>query len=52
MKNAIAQFIAVILRHEFKNQSWPELFGFLTTLCASEAVSDREVYFIVEYFLA
>lgn len=43
VKNAIAQFIGIIGKHEFPNKTWPEVLQFVQSLCSSENVLDREV---------
>lgn len=43
VKNAIAQFIGIIGKHEFPNKSWPEVLQFVQTLCSSENVLDKEL---------
>ncbi|KAJ4431592.1 hypothetical protein ANN_20191, partial [Periplaneta americana] len=43
VKNSIAQFIGTIVRHEFPNQSWPEVLQFIQQLTSSDNISDKEV---------
>lgn len=43
VKNAIAQFIGILGKHEFPDNSWPEVLQFVHTLCNSASVFDREV---------
>lgn len=43
VKNAIAQFIGVIGKHEFPDNSWPEVLQFIHTLCGSDNTVDKEV---------
>lgn len=50
VKNAIAQFIATIGKHEFPNNTWPEVLQFIHTLCSSESVTDKEVLFFFTQF--
>lgn len=44
VKNAIAQFIGIIGKHEFPNKTWPEVLQFVQSLCGSENMLDREVH--------
>lgn len=46
VKNSIAQFIGTIGKHEFPNNTWPEVLQFVYTLCNSETIPDREVKLI------
>lgn len=43
VKNAIAQFIGVIGKYEFPDNSWPEVLQFIHTLCNSDNTVDKEV---------
>lgn len=43
VKNSIAQFIGTIVRHEFPNQSWPEVLQFLQQLTSSDNLSEKEL---------
>lgn len=43
VKNAIAQFIGIIGKHEFPENSWPEVLQFIHTLCSSESLVDKEM---------
>ncbi|XP_066250026.1 importin-4-like [Euwallacea similis] len=43
VKNAIAQFIGVIGKHEFPDNSWPEVLQFIHTLCSSDNSVDKEM---------
>ncbi|XP_069698314.1 importin-4-like [Periplaneta americana] len=43
VKNSIAQFIGTIVRHEFPNQSWPEVLQFIQQLTSSDNISDKEL---------
>lgn len=45
VKNSIAQLIGIITRHEFPNQSWPELLQCLQMWTNSEDTNDKEVCF-------
>ena len=48
VKNAIAQFIGIIGKHEFPDNTWPEVLQFIHTLCSSDHIFDREVLFCFE----
>ncbi|XP_050295458.1 importin-4-like [Anthonomus grandis grandis] len=43
VKNAIAQFIGVIGKNEFPDNSWPEVLNFVHTLCSSDNDIDKEM---------
>ncbi|KAF7274386.1 importin-4-like [Rhynchophorus ferrugineus] len=43
VKNAIAQFIGVIGKHEFRDNTWPEVLQFVHTLCSSDTIVDKEM---------
>lgn len=43
VKNAIAQFIGILGKHEFPNNTWPEILQFVHTLCSSDNTTDKEV---------
>uniref|UniRef100_A0A6M2DTC3 Putative karyopherin importin beta 3 n=1 Tax=Xenopsylla cheopis TaxID=163159 RepID=A0A6M2DTC3_XENCH len=43
VKTAIAQFIGILVKHEFPTNTWPELLQFIQELCASEAENNREL---------
>lgn len=43
VKNAVVQFIATIGKHEFPNNTWPEVLQFIYTLCNSESLQDKEL---------
>ncbi|KAJ3660491.1 hypothetical protein Zmor_004938 [Zophobas morio] len=43
VKNAIAQFIGIIGKHEFPDNTWPEVLQFIHTLCSSDHIFDREL---------
>lgn len=43
VKNSIAQFIGVIGKHEFRENTWPEVLQFVHTLCSSDTLVDKEV---------
>ncbi|CAH1990534.1 unnamed protein product [Acanthoscelides obtectus] len=43
VKNAIAQFIGVIGKHEFPDNTWPEVLQFIHTLTVSESNFDKEL---------
>lgn len=45
VKNAIAQFIGILGKFEFPENTWPEVLQFIHTLCSSETVFDKEVRF-------
>lgn len=51
MKNSIAQFIGTIVRHEFPNQSWPEVLQFLQQLTSSDNLSEKEVINVLSWGL-
>ncbi|CAH1164397.1 unnamed protein product [Phyllotreta striolata] len=43
VKNSIAQFIGIIGKHEFPDNSWPEVLQFVHTLTNSETIFDKEL---------
>lgn len=43
VKNSIAQLIGIIGKHEFPDNTWPEVFQFIHTLCSSDVTLDKEV---------
>lgn len=43
VKNSIAQFIGIIGKHEFPDNSWPEVLQFIHTLTSSDVTFDKEV---------
>lgn len=43
VKNAIAQFIGILGKFEFPENTWPEVLQFIHTLCSSETVFDKEL---------
>ncbi|KAJ8924603.1 hypothetical protein NQ315_000753 [Exocentrus adspersus] len=43
VKNAIAQFIGIIGKHEFPDNSWPEILQFVHTLTSSDTIFDKEL---------
>ncbi|XP_049818951.1 importin-4-like isoform X2 [Aethina tumida] len=43
VKNSIAQFIGILGKHEFPDNSWPELLQFVHTLCSSDSPLDKEL---------
>ncbi|KAG7189765.1 hypothetical protein KM043_017429 [Ampulex compressa] len=43
VKNAIAQLIGVIIKHELPNNGWPEVLQFVQQLVTSENISDKEL---------
>ncbi|XP_075230407.1 importin-4-like [Lycorma delicatula] len=45
VKNSVAQLIGIITRHEFPNQSWPELLQCLQVWTNSENTNDKELGF-------
>lgn len=47
VKNAIAQFIGIVGKHEFPNNTWPEILEFVHNLCNSANTLDKEVSFIL-----
>lgn len=44
VENAIAQFIGILGKHEFPENTWPEVLQFVHTLCSSDVITDKEVY--------
>lgn len=50
VKNAVVQFIAIIGKHEFPNNTWPEVLQFIYTLCNSESLQDKEVCILFPFF--
>lgn len=47
VKNAIAQFIGIIGKHEFPSNNWPEILQFIHTLTSSDNLLDKEVIAII-----
>ena len=43
VKNAIAQLIGVIVKHELPNNGWPEVLQFVQQLVTSENLNDKEL---------
>ncbi|XP_022906239.1 importin-4-like [Onthophagus taurus] len=43
VKNSIAQFIGIVGKYEFPDNTWPEILQFIHQLCSSENVLDREM---------
>ncbi|XP_066592125.1 importin-4-like [Prorops nasuta] len=43
VKNAIAQLIGVIVKHELPNNGWPEILQFVHQLATSENLMDKEL---------
>ncbi|XP_056634376.1 importin-4-like [Diorhabda carinulata] len=43
VKNSIAQFIGIIGKHEFPDNTWPEVLQFIHTLTSSENNFDKEL---------
>jgi hypothetical protein len=43
VKNAIAQFLGILGKHEFPDNTWPEVLQFVHTLCSSDHIFDREL---------
>lgn len=43
VENAIAQFIGILGKHEFPDNTWPEVLQFVHTLCSSDVIMDKEV---------
>ncbi|KAF5282240.1 hypothetical protein FQA39_LY17660 [Lamprigera yunnana] len=43
VKNAIAQFIGILGKHEFPNNTWPEVLQFIHNLCGSNNALDKEL---------
>ncbi|XP_060535658.1 importin-4-like isoform X2 [Cylas formicarius] len=43
VKNSIAQFIGIIGKHEFPDNTWPEVLQFIHTLCSSDIILDKEM---------
>lgn len=43
VKNSIAQFIGILGKHEFPNNTWPEILEFVHSLCNSTNSVDKEV---------
>ncbi|ENN75169.1 hypothetical protein YQE_08282, partial [Dendroctonus ponderosae] len=43
VKNSIAQLIGIIGKHEFPDNTWPEVFQFIHTLCSSDVTVDKEM---------
>lgn len=49
VKNAIAQFIGIIGKHEFPDNTWPEILQFVHTLTSSDTIFDKEVNILKFY---
>nr|CAD7577331.1 unnamed protein product [Timema californicum] len=43
VKNAIAQFIGTIVKHEFPNKTWPEVLQFIQQMINSDNMTDKEL---------
>ncbi|XP_018577628.1 importin-4 [Anoplophora glabripennis] len=43
VKNAVAQFIGIIGKHEFPDNTWPEILQFVHTLTSSDTIFDKEL---------
>ncbi|GJQ87137.1 hypothetical protein Trydic_g23982 [Trypoxylus dichotomus] len=43
VKNSIAQFIGIVGKHEFPNNTWPEILQFIHQLCNSDNMLDKEM---------
>lgn len=43
VRNAIAQFVAVIARQELGSGNWPALLQFIQQMVQSQAVQERQV---------
>ncbi|CAG9821795.1 unnamed protein product [Phaedon cochleariae] len=43
VKNSIAQFIGILGKHEFPDNSWPEILQFVHTLTSSDTIFDKEL---------
>nr|CAD7590948.1 unnamed protein product [Timema genevievae] len=43
VKNAIAQFIGTIVKHEFPNKTWPEVLQFIQQMINSDNTTDKEL---------
>lgn len=43
VKNAIAQLIGIIVKHELPNNGWPEVLQFVQQLITSENLANKEV---------
>nr|XP_023020807.1 importin-4-like [Leptinotarsa decemlineata] len=43
VKNSIAQFIGIIGKHEFPDNSWPEVLQYIHNLTSSETILDKEL---------
>lgn len=43
VKNAVAQLIGIIIKHELPTNSWPEVLEFVKELVISEDLTNKEV---------
>lgn len=43
VKNSIAQFIGILGKYEFPNNTWPEILQFIHELCGSDNLLNKEV---------
>lgn len=43
VKNAIAQLIGIIVKHELPTNSWPEVLQFVQQLVTNEDLTNKEV---------
>lgn len=50
VKNAIAQLIGLIVKHELPNNGWPEVLQFVQQSVTSENLADKEVQKILNFF--
>lgn len=49
VRNAIAQFVGVIARHELSSGNWPALLQFIQQMIQSQNVQERQVIFFVMF---
>lgn len=43
VKNSIAQLIGLLGKHEFPQNTWPEILQFIHQMCTSSNILDKEV---------
>lgn len=51
VRNAIAQFVGVIARHELSSGNWPALLQFIQQMVQSQNVQERQVNFVFIFLL-
>lgn len=51
VKNSIVQLIGILGKHEFINNTWPEVLQFIHTLCSSNNPVDMEVKWLIIFIV-